>query len=346
VRTEIERFNLRFPAFNETVRPLVEGSSQIQVADVFKPDIEAPYSMNVYLGVQRSLTNSLMLETAFVGNRGVKFFMYRTFNPVDRVTGLRPNPNLGQGNYLDDSQNTVHYSWQTSLRKRYASGVTGSAHYTWGRSLSYTGGDIGASFQGDATSVVQDFFNWRAERGPSAGDVTHYFASDLVWDMPFLRTASNPVLKHVLGGWQLAAIFRAQTGDALTLSQPSASPASRPDYVGGNAVMNNYRDTLVYLNTAAFARVPIHPVSRATIRPGNIGNGAIRGPGQWNTDISLAKNFKMTEKTNLQFRADAFNALNHTNLGNPNTSIESPLFGRITGARGARVIQLNARFSF
>ncbi|MGH9632722.1 MAG: TonB-dependent receptor domain-containing protein, partial [Bryobacteraceae bacterium] len=225
VRAEVERLNLKFPAFNEDIRPLVEVSSQVQVADIFKPDIEAPYSMNVYLGVQRSLSNSLMLETAFVGNRGVKFFMYRIFNPVDRITGERPNPNLGQGNYLDDSQNTVHYSWQTSLRKRYSHGVTGSAHYTWGRSLSYTGGDIGATFQGDSSTVVQDFFNWRAERGPSAGDVTHYFASDLVWEMPFLRNASNQFLRHTLGGWQLSGVFRAQTGDALTITQPSAIPS-------------------------------------------------------------------------------------------------------------------------
>ena len=225
-------------------------------------------------------------------------------------------------------------------------GVTGSAHYTWGRSLSYTGGDIGATFQGDSTNVVQDFFNWRSERGPSAGDVIHYFASDVVWDMPFLRDASNGFVRTALGGWQLSSVFRAQTGDALTVTQPSAIPASRPDYIGGNAVLDNYRDTLVYLNTTAFARVPIHPVSRATIRPGNIGNGAIRGPGRWDLDLSLGKNFRFRERANLQFRADAFNAFNHTNLSNPNTSIESPLFGRITGTRGARVIQLNARFSF
>src|SRR5262245_66160784 len=126
--------------------------------------------MNVYLGMQRSLTASLMLETAFVGNRGVSFLMYRTFNQADPLTGLRPNPDLGQGNYLDNSQNTVYYSWQTSLRKRYSASLTFSAHYTWGKALSYTGGDIGADFIGDSTRSIQDFLNVKSDRGPSTGD--------------------------------------------------------------------------------------------------------------------------------------------------------------------------------
>ncbi|MGH8248118.1 MAG: hypothetical protein ACREUU_16985, partial [Gammaproteobacteria bacterium] len=218
-------------------------------------------------------------------------------------------------------------------------------HYTWGKALSYTGGDIGATFQGDASNVVQDFFNWRAERGPSAGDVTHSFVAAGVYDSPLL-SGSNLAMRHILGGWQISGIFRAQTGGAFSIGQPSNIPASRADYVGGNPNLGNYRDTLVYLNTSAFARVPVNPVSRATIRPGNIGNGALRGPGLWSTDVALGKNFQITEQVRFQFRADMFNALNHTNYGDPVTSIEDPRFGRITGTRGTRGIQLNARLNF
>ena len=347
VKTEAAALGLKYPVYNQDILPLVQGrsSTQIQTADVINPNIQAPYSMNVSIGIQREITSSMVLETAFVGNRGVKFFMYRRFNPPDRVTGLRPNPGLGEGNYEDSSQNTVYASWQTSLRKRYSRHVSGGVHYTWAKSLSYTGGDIGATFQGDARSTVQEFFNWRAERSPSTGDVTHYFAADWVYDLP-LFSSLHPVAKRAIGGWQVSGIFRAQTGEPLVITQPSSIPNSRPDYVGGNAVMDDYRQTLVYLNRAAFLRVPTGAASGATVRPGNLGVGAIRGPGLWNMDASIGKEFLLKEKWKFQFRTDLFNAFNHTNFSNPTTNITSGTFGRILSTRGARVIQLNARLSF
>ncbi|HMF77430.1 MAG TPA: hypothetical protein VK604_17360 [Bryobacteraceae bacterium] len=101
-----------------------------------------------------------------------------------------------------------------------------------------------------------------------------------------------------------------------------------------------------YLNPAAFTRVPIVAASGATIRPGNVGNGAVRGPGRWDLNFSLGKNFSLNEKIRLQFRADMFNSFNHTNLSGITTTVTSGTFGRATSTLGARVIQLNARLSF
>jgi len=346
-KTEAAALGLRFPVFNDDVRPIVESAGQLQVSAVFNPDIQAPYSMNVYLGTQRALTSSTMFETAFVANRGVKFLMYRRFNTVDRFTGLRPNSTLGEGDYIDHSQNTVYYSWQTSFRKHYRRNLTASAHYTWGKALSYGGGDIGGYWQGDTSnSLVQNFFDLKSERGPSTGDVTHYFAADWVYNLPSFSAPSSAAGRNILGGWQISGILRAQTGQPINLSQPSGIFGSRPDYIGGAAVNSNYSSTLQYLNRAAFAPVPRSAISGATLRPGNIGNGALRGPGLWDVDLSFGKNFSITEQVKLQLRADMFTALNHTNLGGPVTNIESPLFGRITSARGARQIQLNMRLSF
>src|SRR5262249_13899997 len=119
-RTELQQANLKFPAFNEDALKLASTGSRILIADTFDPHIQSPYSMNLYFGVQRELTSTMALESAFVGNRGVKFRLYRTFNLPDRVTDQRPNPNMGQGNYLCGCQNTLYTSWQTSLRKRYS----------------------------------------------------------------------------------------------------------------------------------------------------------------------------------------------------------------------------------
>jgi len=91
--------------------------------------------------------------------------------------------------------------------------------------------------------------------------------------------------------------------------------------------------------------VPVIAASGATARPGTIGHNALRAPGGWNLDASLAKNFEFTERMRFQFRVDMFNAFNHTVLGGISTNIQSGNFGRLTSA-SSRVIQLNGRFSF
>jgi hypothetical protein len=302
--------------------------------------------MHYTLGIERELTPTLMLETAFVGLRGVKFLMHRWVNQPDRITGRRPNPLLLADYYVDESQLTDYASWQTSLRKRFSKGLSGSVHYTWGKSLSTAGGDIGAYYQGDADARTQDFFNPKADRGPSTGDLTHYFVSEWVYELPLSTKLSNPIARYALGGWQVSGIFTGHSGGPLYITQTSAIENSRPDFIGGQAINPDYRRTLQYLNPAAFAKVPLGTVSKATIRPGSVGNGEFRGPGAWHVDLGLAKNFALSERFKLQLRSDMFNAFNHTNLAGLSTSINDTRFGQLTSTGGARVIQLNARLSW
>jgi Carboxypeptidase regulatory-like domain/TonB dependent receptor-like, beta-barrel len=345
-KTEALAARLRFPVYNEDVLPLVEGSTQTQVSDIFDPGIHAPYSVNTYLGVQRALGPTLMVETAYVGTMGYEFPQYRTFNPVDRVTGRRPNPSLGEGNYIDNSQTTSYHSWQTSVRKRFARNLSFGAHYTWGKSLSYTGGDIGATFQGDASNSTQDFHDWRANKGPSTGDITHLFVGDWVYGLPMLVNR-HAAIRHALGGWQVTGVVRANTGPPFNVSEPSSRSASRPDIIDyGHAILGDFRTTRQYLNPAAFAAVPKSSVSGATLRPGNYGNNALRGPGLVSLDLSLAKNFELPYRLKFQVRADMFNAFNRVNYTTIVTNIESRTFGQLTGAAGPRAIQLNARITF
>ena len=316
------------------------------MSDIFDPDIHAPYSLNTYFGMQRSLASHFALETAYVGTRGYEFPMYRTFNSVDRVTGRRPNPSLGEGNYIDNSQSTTYHSWQTSLRKRYANSGSFAVHYTWGKTQAYTGGDIGATFQGDATNVVQDFQEWRRELGPATGDIRHLFVADWLYALPALESRPG-LMRHTLGGWQIAGVVRAHTGTPFNLGEPSARSASRPDLLdAGQAIFDDYRSTLQYLNPAAFAAVPKSAVSGATLRAGTYANNALRGPGLVSVDLSFAKNFELPRSFKLQVRTDMFNAFNRVNYTSLVTNIESRTFGQLTGAAGARAIQLNTRLSF
>ena len=110
--------------------------------------------------------------------------------------------------------------------------------------------------------------------------------------------------------------------------------------------MQDYTKTLRYLNAAAFALVPIDPVSRISVRPGNVGNNAIREPGSWNVNLGLSKEFAMTERLALRVGLGAFNFLNHTSLSGLVTNINNRFFGELQGTGGARQIQLNARLNW
>ncbi len=346
---DIKTFGIKYPDFNDNLfkytQQLTAASPIVYVAAIYSPSFQNPYTIQYTLDIQRQLTPGVMFQTAVVGTRGVKFPMFRPANAVNRLTGLRPNPNLGQPYYVDNSQSVTYYGWQNSLRKRFANNVSFDVNYTWSKALSNGGGDTGAYYDGENSSRNQDFFDLRADRGPTASDITHYFSADWVYDLPRL-SGMRTIVRGVLGGWQATGIFSAQTGLPVIVTQSSSTSNQRADYVGGPAILSNYTDTLQYLNPSAFARIPVASASGAPVRPGNAGPGIVRAPGWWNLNFSLSKNFSIRENMRLQIRTDMFNAFNHTNLSGLRTSINDPMFGRLLSTMGARVMQFNARLTF
>jgi hypothetical protein len=344
-RAEAASLGLKFPVYNEGMVPLALAQNRpAQPALRFNPIFESPYAMNYTLGFQKALTPTLVLETAYVGTRGVKFAMFRTYNRVDRVTGVRPNPNDIQNSYVDTSQQTNYNSWQTSLKQRLTRGLAVNFNHTWGKVLSYTGGDTGPGYQGDAKDTVEEFTDIKIERGPSTGDVTHSVSIDWIYQAPTPLRAT-PVLPHVLGGWQLSGIWRARTGLPFTVSQTGG----RPDIVDlENAVNTNCctYGNVQYLNPAAFQLVEVPRASGRTIRRGYSNYYPIRGPGIWNVDLSMTKNFEVTEALRFELKADMLNALNHTQYTNIATNLSGLVFGEAIGTAPARVIQLQLRLAF
>lgn len=344
---EIAKFGLRWPLYNEDLFSIATADEDRLARDVVNPSIDAPYARNFSISIQRALTSSTVLETGFVGTRGVKFLLYRTYNQPNPLTGIRPNPNLGQGLYYDNSQQTAYYAWQSSLQKRLSHNVMFSANYTWGKALSYTGGDISKDSTGDSTNNVQDFLNIKAEHGPSTGDITHLFVGNWVYQLP-----APAFGKQIFGGWEVSGFFKSQTGPPFDVSQSSGRAGSRPDLLDfANAINPNCCGfgSLQYLNPAAFQKVPISSASGLTVRRGSYGHNALRGPGFTGVDLSLAKSISlpfMREGGNLQVRGDIVNVLNHFNYEGVETSIDSVNFGKVTGNKGARTIQLQLRLSF
>jgi hypothetical protein len=358
---EARDLGLLYPTYTDQLRQVVEtraaGTSLRFPFSAMNPGFQNPYAMHYQFNIQQALTSSMMIETGFVGVRGVKFPLHRRPNLPDRLTGVRPNPDvIFGGYYVDDTQNTSYNALQTSLRKRFARGIAFDVHHTWSKSLGLTGGDIGAYYGSDNDqNVIQEFFNPSADRGPNPGDAQQRLVADIIYELPRLQNAHG-LIRHTLGGWEVSGIFTARTGERLVITQNCASDwHCRPDYAGGATIFDSWvqnstsrctvgaRCTVQYLNREAFGLVPVDSRTRIAVRPGNLGNGAVRGPGSWSTDLSLAKNFRLTESVSLQFRTDMFNATNRVNYSNPSTNVNAATFGEISGAGGMRVVQLNAK---
>jgi outer membrane receptor protein involved in Fe transport len=345
-RAEAATYGLKFPVYMEDLEQLMVrlAGNQPVVGIRFDPHMTPPYAMNYTLGIQRALTPSMVLETAFVGTRGVKFNMVRTFNQVDRITALRPNRDDISGSYIDNSQQTNYNSLQTSLKQRMTHGLTFGVHHTWGKALSYTGGDISGGFVGDTRNSIEDFDQVKIERSLSAGDVLHYVAFDWVYSVPTVRSTSS-LMRHVFGGWQVSGIWRARTGSPLGVSQTGG----RPDILDIDGAVNKNCcsfGNLQYLNPAAFQLVGISSASSRTVRRGHSNSTPLRGPANSNVDVALAKNFSVSEETQLELRTDMQNALNNTQYNGVSTNMSNSDFGRIISTRPGRVIQVQLRLKF
>jgi len=343
-RVEAAQLGWKFPIYQEDMLLYFASLPNTVVGALINPNLRPAYAMNYTLGFQKALTSTLMLDTAYVGTRGVKFPMGRTYNQVDRITGIRPNPAMGEGAYTDNSQETVFHSWQTSLRQRFSHGLLFGANYTWGKALSYTGGGTALVAGGDTAGGIEDFFNVKIERSLSVGDVAHDFSMDVLYDIP-TPFRNSTFAKHVLGGWQIAGIVKATTGEPLKVTQTGG----RPDLIDIEGAVNKNCcsfGNLQYLNRSAFVQLPVVTASGRTARRGHESNSPLRTPGYSNLNVSIGKNFSIAEGKTLEFKADMQNALNQTQYTNVSTSLSSVNFGQVTGTNGARIVQVQLRLAF
>jgi len=338
--TDIAALGLKYPMYNAEVAKQVAGKPVPRGIYYFDVDNPNPYNIQWMMDYQRELTTTMALRLGYVGNHALKIVNQRQYNVPNRVTGIRPAPAALPAIYQDASDSSYYHAFQLTLKKRLAQGLTGNVNYTWGKALTYQGGD----FNWGGSTDFQDENNFRADKGPAQSDITHRFVSDWVYELPIDKwTNTTGPARLVIGGWQLSGIFNAQTGSALTISQSQARQAQRPDTNGSDPYANQ---RFLYLNRSAFILVPVSAASGQSIRPGNVGRASLRGPGAWTVDLGVAKNFHIREGVRLQIRADMFNGFNHVNLGNPDTGITSSSFGRIQGVGQERRMQLNARLSF
>ncbi len=252
----------------------------------------------------------------------------------------------GYGSIDMDGQsgNASYNSLQVAIKKRLSYGVNLNVAYTYSKSLDdYPNGGGNADIGSDSNSVLPWYFKngTGLDRGPSATDRRHRLVLSYVWMLPQLSKA-NPLVRGVAGGWQLNGITTLQTGDPMTVTTGferslTGIGADRPDVVLGQPIYNSSAcrgafDCVSWLNPAAFS-APLN--SRGVYTGdgtfGDLGKGALRGPGSVNFDASIFKNFNVTERIKLQMQGEFFNAMNHVNPSDPNTNLSAAQFRKDHG---------------
>ncbi len=354
-----------YPAPNTFVQP-----STIFAMD---PTARPPYLQDWNFGIQHSFLNNYLFEIRYLGAKGTHIPRNIERNPAiyspgatsanaDRRRIYAGCPaNGGPCTYstvgqLSDITNSTYESAQVSLQRQYSSGLVFNVSYWFSKTLDYLSsmnlaGSSSQPISGE-NDLAQDPFDLNAEHGPSLFDARQRFVASGSWQ-PHIPQGAPGAVRKVFGGWQLNLIASHNTPTPFTVfdstnvslqanSPPiSGIPASRPNLIGDpNTGAHTVDD---WINVAAFQR--LNPQTQAG-QFGNEGRNVVRGPAFTDVDVSLIRNFALTEGLHLEFRAESFNVANHANFGNPVADINSPSFGRILTASPPRLMQFALKLMF
>jgi hypothetical protein len=233
----------------------------------------------------------------------------------------------GTGNYNALQASAVYHAGPSQF----------SVAYTWGKALA----TVGAHGSGNTTSQSagpQNPRNFAAEYGPPSYDFRNDIVGTWVYEIPLFNHSSNKPAELALGHWSFQGLAAHQSGFALSpgLTTSTAGEADRPDAVTKVSKVGSKSE---WFNTAAF-QAPAYGFF------GNASNGTIRGPGYTSVNLSLYKSFPIHDRLNLQFRAEAFNALNHPNFNNVDTGLGDGSYGQLTNTGDPRILELALKMSF
>jgi hypothetical protein len=345
----------------------VLGRTTVSFA-AFDPHAPAQYIEQWSLSIEKSLGAATTLELGYLGSRGLHLQRShlinnapagpgaigprRPFTTLSFLPGMTLPDNISVAsatfpvsgiNLLENSARSWYDAGYANVRRRFSGGWTFLANYTFAKSLSDAPDFRSPMFE---SSIPQNNLNLSLEKGPAC-DIRHRFSLSTVYDLPGLGRSG--FARAVTHGWQLAAVYQAQSGFPLTISV-FGDTANSGTLLGENPIRANYTGQAVFgpgtrtadrwFNPAAFS-------TPAAFTFGNVGRNTVYGPGMQTLDVALHREFALTEKLRFQIRGELFNALNHTNLGTPNRFVNTPQFGTITeAATPGREVQLGARLSF
>ncbi len=291
-------------------------------------NLPTPYMNQWSFGIQQGLWSNAALDIQYLGSHAVhldRSYYNNTPLPGSRasVASRRPNQLFGDIRTIQNDEIANYNGLSVELRQRLSHGVTMLASYTWSH-------DLDVSTDSNNGGYPQNPYNWGADYGNSAWDVRHRFVASFTYALPFLQNSSHAVLKQTLGGWQTNGIVTVQSGFPFNVTV-SGDPANtgrsneRPNLIGTASSDCGSGHVTNCINPTAFAA--------AVLAYGNFGRNVLFGPGLYNVDFSAFKNFRIAERSTLQFRSEFFNLLNTPALSNPNATFGASNFGTITSTK-------------
>jgi hypothetical protein len=342
------------PALNDSFGAVRVGQTPNTAVTFFEENRRTGYSLQWNLAVQRDIAG-MLLEASYLANASRKLASGnmsinqvrpelltatsaqrdRPFPQFTNVTTLAPS--LGVSNY---------HALLLRAERRFSRGFNFLATYTWSKFLNNT--DEGGAVLGAEGNAYSNFYNRRADYGPSENDIPHRLTLSGVYELPFGKGRAhslNGIANGVLGGWSLGTILTLQSGPPFTVTTQvntvfSAAGALRAD-VSGNPNLPNSEKTLArWFSTGVFTQP-----AAATF--GNQGINLLRSDGTINLDLSVMKGWELPgEGHRIQLRGELFNAANHANFGVPGRVLGGPGFGIVGSAYSPRSVQLGLRLVY
>lgn len=336
---------------------LTSGTAAPITMTTFNPNMKPPMAWNWNVTFERQLPLNSVLTVAYVGHRGTHGWQVYDINqptqgalqanPGVNVNALRPYKGFAAIQEEESVVNSTYNGLQLSWNRRFSSGLMFGFSYTYSKSM-----DGGSNYR----DIVPDTYNTSNLWGPSEYDVRHIAIINYAYMLPFLKN-SKGFVKQAFAGWELSGAMQFQTGTPCSIGVSN-------DYAGVGEVgsmcgIGQYwtLNGPVQINTGAFAGPVTNSsspkyftanVTAPATGTFNLQNGvrdAVYGPGIQDWNMALLKTFPFTERAGAQFRAEAYDFINHANLNGPNENPTSGQFGMITGKSGlARNLQLTLRF--
>ena len=280
------------------------------------PNLKLPRTYQWNVALEQSIGNNQSISATYVGAIGRQLL---------RVTNLfNVNPNFEFIALTDNSATSDYNALQVKFERRLSRGFQALGSYSWSHSI-----DI-ASTDAVATNINTpgQIADANVDRGNSNFDIRHAFTAGVRYELP--SVGSPKTVRAILNGWSIDSFIFARSAPPVNIVGGSFFAAGtqlvpRPNLITGVPLEIHGSQ---FPGGKIFNRAAFSPAPAGT--QGNLGRNVLRGFCAWQADVGLQRQFHLTERVGLRFRAEFFNIFNHPNFGSPTNVLTSPLFGRST----------------
>jgi hypothetical protein len=284
----------------------------------FNPNLKLPYALQWSVALEQTLSASQTFKVSYLGSAGRRLLRDDVINS--------PNPILSTLFLATNEGRSNYDALQLQFQRRLSHGLQALVSYTWSHSLDLNSGDVASPWGGASVGIPSNLYNIKQEYGDSDFDIRQSLSAAVTYNVPTPQIA-NSLARGVLRNWSIDGISSARSGTPFNVLYQPADPGLfttpqggafdlRPDQVPGQPVFISDPNAPggKRLNAAAF-EIP------SVLGQGSEGRNTIRGFPLVQIDLAVRRQFNLTERINLQFRAEAFNVINHPNFGNPSNVI-------------------------